>query len=133
MTFLARQTVGAAQAVFELQAAQTPSAIFDVHQRFLMETWARGSAHAFKLAALSSSVSAQVLAPVHSAATANAKRLTKKARKPDEPALLALRQQDACIQSRNVRPIGLVETDKAGPASYGRAGQRITGNATWVV
>jgi hypothetical protein len=83
MTFLARQTVGAAQAVFELQAAQTPSAIFDVHQRFLMESWARGSAHAFKLAALSSGVSAQVLAPVHSAATANAKRLTKKARKPD--------------------------------------------------
>ncbi|WP_189052283.1 polyhydroxyalkanoate granule-associated phasin [Aliidongia dinghuensis] len=81
MTFLAQQTVGAAQAAFELGAATTPAAIFAAHQRFLMESWARGSAHAFKLAALSSTVSAQVLAPVHSTATANAKRLDKALRK----------------------------------------------------
>ena len=59
MKFVAQQTAGTAQAVFDL-----------------------GSAHAFKLAALGSGVSAQVLAPVHSAATANAKRLTRNARKP---------------------------------------------------
>ena len=82
MKFVAQQAAGTAQAVFELQSAQTPSAMFEVQQRFLMESWARGSAHAFKLAALGSGVSAQVLAPVHSAATANAKRLAKKARKP---------------------------------------------------
>ncbi len=81
MTFLAQQAVGAAQAVFALGSATTPAALFDVQQRFLMESWARGSAHAFKLAALSSSASAQVLAPVHSAATANAKRLNKVARR----------------------------------------------------
>jgi hypothetical protein len=81
MTFIAQQTVGAAQAAFALGSATTPAAMFDVQQRFLMESWARGSAHAFKLAALSSGVSAQVLAPVHSAATANAKRLNKDARR----------------------------------------------------
>ncbi|HEV2676451.1 MAG TPA: phasin family protein [Aliidongia sp.] len=81
MKFVAQQTVGTAQAVFALGSASTPSAMFEVQQRFLMESWARGSAHAFKLAALSSGASALVLAPVHSAATANAKRLTKDARK----------------------------------------------------
>lgn len=82
MKFVTQQTVGTAQAVFELGSAQSPTAMFEVQQRFFMDSWARGSAHAFKLAALGSGVSAQVLAPVHSAATANAKRLTKNARKP---------------------------------------------------
>jgi len=81
MSYLAQQTVGTARAVFDLGSATTPAAMFDVHRRFLFESWARGSAHAFKLAALGSGVSAQVLAPVHSTATANAKRLTKASRK----------------------------------------------------
>jgi hypothetical protein len=78
MKYVAQQAVGAAHAVFELHSAETPAAMFEAQQRFWMESWARGSAHAFKLAALSSGVSAQVLAPVHSAATANARRLSKK-------------------------------------------------------
>ncbi|HLZ64781.1 MAG TPA: polyhydroxyalkanoate granule-associated phasin [Aliidongia sp.] len=83
MKFAAQQVAGTAQAVFALGSSETPSAMFEVQRRFLEDSWARGSAHLFKLAALGSGVSAQVLAPVHSAATANAKRLSRKARRND--------------------------------------------------
>lgn len=81
--FAARQAANATQALVDLATAETPAAIFEVQQRFMMDFWTRGSAHALKLATLGSGLSAQVLRPVHSAATANAKRLTRAARRPD--------------------------------------------------
>ncbi|MDB5363380.1 MAG: hypothetical protein JWO51_4677 [Rhodospirillales bacterium] len=79
MKFATEQAAETTQAVIDLGSAQTPFAMFEVQQRFLMESWTRG----LKLATLGSGLSVQVMAPVHSAATANARRLTKNARKPD--------------------------------------------------
>jgi hypothetical protein len=81
--FVSRQAADTAQAVMDLATAETPAAIFEVQQRFLMDFWTRGSEHALKLATLGSGLSAQVLRPVHSAATANALRLTRAARRPE--------------------------------------------------
>jgi hypothetical protein len=78
-TFAAQQTTGAARAVFALGSAQTGATILETQRRFLMESWARGAAHALELAARGAGLSAQVLAPVHETATANARRLTNKA------------------------------------------------------
>lgn len=79
MKFVTEQTAGTTRAVLDLGQAQTPFAMFEVQQRFLVESWTRG----LKLATLGSGLSAQVMAPVHSAATANAKRLGRPTRKPE--------------------------------------------------
>lgn len=79
MKFVTEQAADTTQAVIDLGSAQTPMAMFEVQQRFLMDSWTRG----LKLATLGSGLSAQVLAPVHSAATANARRLSRNARKPE--------------------------------------------------
>jgi hypothetical protein len=80
MKYMALQAAGTAKAAMDIGMAETPNAWFEAQRRFFLESWARGSAHGLKLAALSAGVAATALDPVHSRATGNAARLAGKTR-----------------------------------------------------
>jgi hypothetical protein len=67
------------RAAWDVATAGSPAVAYEAQRRWLVESWARSSSHALKLTSMTAGVSALALAPVHSAATGNARRLTRRA------------------------------------------------------